>query len=100
MPAFASSMAGMLNKLALALAIYITVGFPGLALANAESERGKPVVAQARSTATILPGVRLSWSSVEPGGIVTSNDKQRDDISRNVVRAPDTQEKVFYVDFS
>lgn len=90
----------MLSKLVLILATTITAGFPGPASANEGFDRAEPVATQTRSTATILPGTTLSWSSIVSGGVVTSQETKRADLTHNVVTPPETREKVYYVDFS
>lgn len=89
----------MSSKRAVILALFVA-GFPGLAYAGEESKRVDSSIVSVRSTATILSGVSLDWSSTTFEGIVTSSQIQGYAISRTVVRRPETREVIYYVDFS
>ena len=75
-------------------------GFPGLASNSEGSKRVEPTAVAVRSTVTILSGVRLSWSSLAPEGIVIDSLQEQAEFSRTVVKLEDAREVVYYVDFS
>ena len=90
----------MWKKSSLAL-VLIALGSASSAAAEREPEvrSSSPAVA-VRSTARILPGVQLNWSSTTPGTFEVSNEKSRADVTRSALKRPDSDGVVIYVDFS
>jgi len=92
----------VLNKLTLALLPVIALGtYATPAMSNEKpSKRPVPVYSQVQSTVTVLPGVRLIWSSPTPGEFLDPAILARADVSRSKVVSAKTNQVTLYVDFS